>query len=518
MIVTVNDDLKWITIKYETELEMDQLQVSFKRKIRQWKFRTKNKRWKGDVMFIKNRNQLPIGLWRELQLVCQRFKFELKVIGIDKIIDRSITLENVTKFCESLLKNHPTYKSYDYQNDAVYKALKYKFCMLDLSTSAGKTLIGFLAMMYLFYTKRIKKILIVCPDTDLVIQMYNDFLDYANGRFNMSMCMIHGQSRITDVSEHKIVIGNFQSLSNRDPLFFEDFDCCFVDETHRATSESIKYIFNSCNQLKYRIGMSGSIVVDKSADYYDLLAYVGPIVKQIKKKELMEKGYATNIEIKVFRLNYLSERYRKELCSLKYKKDYDGEKAFRVEQRLVRASVVRLIWLCEMISKLNGNAIIFFVDKKTGYGKRIVEQLRRITTDKEIYYIDGDVKKDMRQVFKKKMEEGSNKFLVASYDTYSTGKSIKNIRYLVGAEDRKSEVIISQVMGRGMRLHNDKDKFVWLDIADDFSIDEENYENRNILLKHMDNRLRYYDKEGFDYQIIDIDLIEKAAFDKDVHL
>ena len=54
------------------------------------------------------------------------------------------------------------------------------------------------------------------------------------------------------------------------------------------------------------------------------------------------------------------------------------------------------------------------------------------------------------------MEEGSNKILVASYGTLSTGVSIKNIHYIHLVESFKSDVIIRQSLGRGLRQHKDK--------------------------------------------------------------
>jgi len=518
MIATVDPDFRHITLKFETQLEKDQIHITFKKKIRNWKFRTKNKAWKGDVLFIKTNNKIPLGLWTELGKMCKQFDFQLKVSGFDKILDNEITKQEVEDFCLKLFSSHSKgITPRPYQINAVYQALRYRFCLLDLSQSAGKTAIEFMILMFLFYTKRIKKLLIVCPDTDLVLQTHDEFLEHADKRFNMKVCVVHGGSRIMDISDARIVIGNFQSLSNRDEEFFKDVDCVFVDEAHRGGNASIKYIFDSCRNVKYRIGLSGSIIDDKSADFFDLLAYFGPIVAKVTKKELMDADYATSIEIKIFKLNYLSEKLRKELAMLKFRSDVDGEQVFRYEQKLVRASTIRLIWICELISKLNGNALIFFLDKKTGYGKRIVDQLRRMTSHKEIYYIDGDVKNDLRQVYKNKMEEGSNKVLVASYDTYSTGKSIKNIRYLFGAESRKSEVIISQVLGRGMRLHDDKEKFVWIDVIDDFSLDIENYENKSHMMRHGTERMKYYEKEGFDYEITDVDLMNKAT-DNDIQL
>jgi hypothetical protein len=86
--------------------------------------------------------------------------------------------------------------------------------------------------------------------------------------------------------------------------------------------------------------------------------------------------------------------------------------------------------------------------------------------------------------------------LVATYQTYSTGKSIKNLHNIVYAEDRLDEKIISQSMGRGMRLHHSKDKFKLVDLIDNFDIDNELYSNKCIMMKHGSERKRQYIKDG----------------------
>jgi phage anti-repressor protein len=190
----------------------------------------------------------------------------------------------------------------------------------------------------------------------------------------------------------------------------------------------------------------------------------------------------------------------------------DGEQRLRIEQKIIRESVIRLNWIVAMISKMKGNVLVFFLDKKTGYGRKIMEKVKEKAPMKEVYYVDGDVKKDLREIYKDKMEEGDNKVLVASYDTYSTGKSIKNLHYIVCAESRKGEIVVNQATGRGMRLHHTKDICLWIDIVDDFSINIENYENKNYILRHLSDRIGYYDKWGFERETIEITLDNDGAF------
>lgn len=514
MIVTVSEDKKNLEIFFETPLERDQADISFTKKIRNAQFRRGNGNWNGDVKFIKGHNKIPVGLWKELMEMCDRFGFPFKSKGLTSLINSKLDKEKFERFCNKLTEAAPDIENRPLQIDAAYRALKYRYCMIAIATSGGKTIIEYMFFMWLLYHKEVKKILIVCPDMDLVVQTYQEFEIYSKGTVKLNMCMVHGASKIDDISPYNIIIGNFQSLKNRSPEFFKDVDVMIVDECHRAGNTSIKYIFDSCMKLEYRLGMSGTIIVDKSADYFTLLAYLGPIVKHITKRDVIDKGHATEIEIEIFKLNYMSNENRKKLATLKDREE-DGEKRFRFEQKVVRESKIRIKWICELILRMKGNGIVFFIDVKTGYGKRIVELIRENTITKEVYYIDGDVKKELREVYKKRMEEGNNKILVASYDTYGTGKSIKNLHWGVAAESVKGEVIVGQVLGRGMRQHKSKDVFKWIDIVDDYSIFTNVYDFTNYMMRHMVNRIKIYDKEGLKVVIHEIDLMGRSTFNLD---
>ena len=70
------------------------------------------------------------------------------------------------------------------------------------------------------------------------------------------------------------------------------------------------------------------------------------------------------------------------------------------------------------------------------------------------------------------------KILVASFGTLSTGVSIKDLHNIVFMESFKSEQIIIQSIGRGLRLHKTKDSAVIFDIVDVF---DAQFKSKNIL-------------------------------------
>ena len=120
--------------------------------------------------------------------------------------------------------------------------------------------------------------------------------------------------------------------------------------------------------------------------------------------------------------------------------------------------------------------------------------------------MDGGTDKDIREEYKKKMEAGDEVVIVASYGTFSTGISIKKIHNIFFTESFKSEVIIRQSIGRGLRQHASKDAVLIVDFVDDIRTSEWD----NYLYKHGKARQKIYKQEKFDYSI------KKVKFDGDI--
>jgi type I site-specific restriction endonuclease len=66
---------------------------------------------------------------------------------------------------------------------------------------------------------------------------------------------------------------------------------------------------------------------------------------------------------------------------------------------------------------------------------------------------------------------GNPKILVASFGTFSTGQNIKAINNILFADSFRSDKIITQSIGRGLRKHKEKKKLMVFDIVDVFHKD-----------------------------------------------
>ena len=102
-------------------------------------------------------------------------------------------------------------------------------------------------------------------------------------------------------------------------------------------------------------------------------------------------------------------------------------------------------------------------------------------------------------------EREDDAIIVASYGTFSTGINIKNLHNVIFASPSKSRVRNLQSIGRVLRKGKGKTKATLYDIADDCST----ISRKNYTLNHFIERIKIYNEERFNYEIITIQIKEK---------
>ena len=120
------------------------------------------------------------------------------------------------------------------------------------------------------------------------------------------------------------------------------------------------------------------------------------------------------------------------------------------------------------VKKTASNSLVLFQSVKDEYGRNIWNGIRETNSTKEAFYVDGDTNEQLREEYKSRMETGENKVLIATYGTFSTGISINNLHNIFLVESYKSEVLIKQSLGRGMRKMEGKEKVNIISILDSF--------------------------------------------------
>ena len=507
----VSDDEQWlILLEFDDDVEKKQIEISLTKKIHNFYFHplVKKKLWTGDICFIEKKGafwRIPIGLWREVIEIGKEYKLEIEILGLDKIVLKDLTLEEFTEwinnFFEGGIGGDPNKMPRDYQIETAWKIIKYRYSVSEVATSSGKTLISFMILAYLKSMGHIRKYLMIVPTTNLVFQGNDDFIDYGIDKIGCRVQQIGGGSKLR--GDCDVIIGTYQSLVKKEADFFEEIDAVFIDEAHVTNSMSIKKIVSNCMHSKWRYGLTGTLTKRGTADHLTIQQFLGPLIVEISPNFLFQNNYATPVSIKIVIMDWLDPEYKEKLADLKTNtNNLEGNDVYNLERKLVIESKLRLNYIVDFIAKTSKNSLVLFQSVKDEYGKNIWNQLREKIADKEVFYVDGETPENLREEYKSRMSKGENKILIATYGTFSTGISINNLHNIFLVESYKSEVLIKQSLGRGMRKMEGKDSVNIIDFVDDFSFGK----NQNYLMKHSLARIEIYKKEQFQYKIYKVKL------------
>ena len=497
MELSLTENKQLLRIDVASELELEQLNISLNKRIESWRFNPLVKKglWDGYVSYIKDDKWIPSGLWREVMGICKDYGFEFKLNGITDIFDTNINQEKFNEWALAFFdKSEITPR--DYQIEAAFNILKFKRCLSELATSAGKTLISFLTVAYLLEKQKAQKILFIVPNVSLVVQASEDFLDYNyRNAVDIKVQQIYAGQKVRP--GRNVIIGTYQSLVKKDKAYFEEFDAVIVDETHKAKSASIKTILQKCANADYKYGLSGTIPKEGTLDRLTLMAYTGPLITEISANYLQNEGHIAGCKVKIIKMDYAPQSTKDAFREMSQNR-YESKDVFKFEQNYVINSPGRLNFITSVISRIPRNSLVLF--HRIEHGKKLYDKLRK-DSDKKVYYVDGGTDAQIREEYKKKMEEGEEIVIIASYGTFSTGISIKKIHNIFFTESFKSEVIIRQSIGRGLRQHSSKEFVNIIDFVDDLSSpDWDNY-----LMRHAKERQRIYKEQKFQYDIKNVD-------------
>ena len=502
----LSEDNQWLILAQCTEeVEKKQVELSLTKKIHNWYFHplVKKKIWDGSINFIDKRGpfwKIPIGLWSEVLEIGKEYGYEFHIEGIEKLFLTDLKLEDFKAWVDEFFKDSDI-EPREYQIEAAWKIVKFRYSVSEIATSSGKTLISFMIFAFLKSQGYIRKFLMIVPSTNLVIQGTEDFEDYGIDQIGSKIQQIGGGSKMREGCD--VVIGTFQSLVKKDREYFEEFDAVFIDEAHHTNSTSIKKIMSNCMHTGWRFGLTGTLTKRGSADHLTIQQYLGPVLVEISPDFLFRNNYATPVAIKIVILDWLSAEYKDKMAELKSSSEkMEGNDLYNLERKLVISNKARLSYIVDFINKTSKNSLVLFQSVKDEYGRNIWNGIRETNSSKEAFYVDGDTNEQLREEYKSRMETGENKVLIATYGTFSTGISINNLHNIFLVESYKSEVLIKQSLGRGMRKMEGKEKVNIIDFVDDFST----VGYKNYLMKHSEARIAIYKNENFDYKIFRVTL------------
>ena len=441
----------------------------------------RSKYWDGKIrLYSTHTGEIYVGLLDKIVSWAKRYEYSVefkdnKFYGTPLEENEMISYEGVTEYMTRISSHKPR----DYQVNAVYDALRYNRKLLISPTASGKSLMIYSVVRY--FCDKNHKILLVVPTTSLVEQMYKDFLDY--GWDSESHChkIYSGKEKHTNKS---VIITTWQSIYNLPRSFFDSFDVVIGDEAHLFKSKSLVSIMTKLDNAKYRFGFTGTLDGSQTHKWV-LEGLFGPSYKVTQTKELIEKGHLSKLQIKILLLKHNPHKFN----------DFEEEIQYLIGHEK------RNNFIKNLVLDLKGNSLVLFNRVET-HGLPLYELINNSASkERKIFFVHGGVDTEERELVREITEREDNAIIVASYGTFSTGINIRNLHNVIFASPSKSRVRNLQSIGRVLRKGNNKTQAILYDIADDITYNSK----KNYTLNHLIERIKIYNEEDFNYEIIKID-------------
>ena len=442
----------------------------------------RNKYWDGKIRLFSNHNgEMYVGLLDKLIKFCEDHDYTYEFIeseyyGLPFEVNGMISKEGVKDYMTAISRYAPR----EYQVEGVYDALKHNRKLVISPTASGKSLMIYSIVRY--YVEKGKNTLIVVPTTSLVEQMYKDFADYGWDVGSFCHKIYAGKERETD---SQVIITTWQSIYKLPRKYFERFSVVVGDEAHQFKSKSLVSIMSKLSDAKYRFGFTGTLDGTQTHKWV-LEGLFGASYKIIKTDELMKKGHLAKLNINILLLKHSPNKFE----------------TFEDEIQYIIGHNRRNNFIKNLALDLKGNTLILYA-RVEGHGQPLFDLINNNKSDdRQVFFIHGGVETENREKVREIAESENNAIIVASYGTFSTGINIKNLHNVIFASPSKSRIRNLQSIGRVLRKGDKKSKATLYDIADDIS-----YKSRkNYTLNHLIERIKVYNQENFNYDIVNIPL------------
>ena len=442
----------------------------------------RNRNWNGEIhLFDMRSKRIYIGLLDRIISFCQRHDYTYKFVdneyyGTPFEINDGISYEGVKDYMKSICSHSPR----KYQVEGVYDALKHNRKLLISPTASGKSLMIYALVRY--YVDKGQKILLVVPTTSLVEQMYKDFEDYGWDADSYSHRIYAGKDK---TNEFPVTITTGQSVYKLERSFFEDYNVIIGDEAHLFKSKSLVSIMTKLHHAKYRFGFTGTLDGTQTHKWV-LEGLFGPSYKVTKTDELMKQGHLSKLDIQCLVLKHPPQKFEVYNDEIEYLISHEQRNKF----------------ITNLTLDLKGNTLVLY-SRVEAHGAVLYEKInnsKRI--DRKVFFVHGGVNAEERELIREITERENNAIIVASYGTFSTGINIKNLHNVIFASPSKSRIRNLQSIGRVLRKGNNKVKATLYDISDDCTHNS----RKNYTLNHFIERIKIYNEENFNYEIITVQL------------
>jgi len=443
----------------------------------------RSKYWDGKIrLFNQSTGEIYVGLLDKIVSFCKRSDYEYefldsKFYGTPFEENGFVSLEGVKDYMNKISRYEPR----PYQIEGVFDALKYNRKLLVSPTASGKSLMIYTITRYM--VEKGKDVLLVVPTTSLVEQMYKDFIEYGWDVEKYCHRIYAGKEK---ESTKSVTITTWQSIYKLEAPFFKRYGCVIGDEAHLFKSKSLVKIMTKLRDAKYRFGFTGTLDGTQTHKWV-LEGLFGPAYKIIRTDELIEKGHLAKLDIKILLIRHDPQKFE----------TYEDEVQFIIQNQK-RNNFIKNLTL-----DLKGNTLLLYSRVET-HGEILFNMINNVK-ERKVFFVHGGVEANEREEIREITEQQDNAIIVASYGTFSTGINIKNLHNVIFASPSKSRVRNLQSIGRVLRKGDRKTSATLYDIADDTTYKSQ----KNYTLNHLIERVKIYNEENFNYEIVPINMKQK---------
>ena len=442
----------------------------------------RNRNWNGEIhLFDLRSKRIYVGLLDRVVAFCKKHDYSYKFsdneyYGSPFEVNEDISYEGVKDYMASICNHSPR----KYQIQGVYDALKHNRKLLISPTASGKSLMIYSLVRY--YVAKERKILVVVPTTSLVEQMYKDFFDYGWDADSYCHRIYAGKEKESDLP---VTITTWQSVYKLPRSFFVDYDVVIGDEAHLFKSKSLISIMSKLESAKHRFGFTGTLDGTQTHKWV-LEGLFGPSYKVTKTDELIKQGHLSQLDIQCLVLKHPPQKFEVYNDEIEYLITHEQRNKF----------------IKNLALDLKGNTLILY-SRVEAHGAVLYNLINKNKKDNQkVFFVHGGVDAESREQIREITENEKNAIIVASYGTFSTGINIRNLHNIIFASPSKSRIRNLQSIGRVLRKGANKVKAILYDIADDCTHNS----RKNYTLNHFIERIKIYNEENFNYEIISIQL------------
>jgi superfamily II DNA or RNA helicase len=467
---------------------------------------------------ISNTGRFDVGLYFEIVNTLKNDNIDYDIITTESLQTELIQTYKWNSQYEITKLSMPLRP---YQESGVKKGIHMGYGVMIVGTAGGKTLL----MASLIETIRKYELpfttLLILP-SNLVIQTYKEFLTYGmsenelsvwggDNEFDKKPIILASaeilRANLTTFSERKPkaeykwkseknegtykeyidAFANKEKQRKKDWLLkrkgimsqLSDVDLLLIDEVHGLRKGNVINDVISMFNTRHRFGFTGTLPSEQT-DQWNIIGNIGPILLDIDSAALREMKFISQVKAQIVHINYKNKpRFKIDLT--------DPTKAYVEECEFLYHNEFRNKVISHLACNFNKNSLII-VDK-IDHGETL-EKLLTEQSGKKVYFIRGSVEMEDREKLRALMEIDDNIICIAMSRIFAVGINIKNLHYVIFAQGGKAKVTLIQSIGRGLRLHDQKECLVIIDIADTTHYGE----------KHLIERLTYYKEEQIEYE------------------